>query len=161
MSELNQLEDRLRAALSRIEAVAGNLPDPGDAVRAAQELAELKAQLEEERAANAQMIERVQALKDRQETQVSQLEEALAQAQTTDAEKTAVSQELKARVEDLRDQVARLTEANRAMVGNADLVNTAMMAELEAMRASRRADVAEIDDILSQLEPHIGGEAHA
>ena len=63
--------------------------------------------------------------------------------------------ELKTRVEELRDQVARLTEANRAMVGDAELVNTAMMAELDAMRASRRADMTEVDAILAELQPHV------
>ena len=63
--------------------------------------------------------------------------------------------------DDLRDQIARLTEANRVMVGDADLINTSMMAELEAMRASRRADVSDVDDILAQLEPHLEGGVHA
>ena len=84
-----------------------------------------------------------------------------AAAKISEAEKNLIQQQLKASVEDLRDQISRLTEANRGMVGDADLINTSMMAELEAMRASRRADVAEVDDILAQIEPHLGEGAHA
>ena len=92
---------------------------------------------------------------------MARLEKDLAEARDAEAERAAVEHELKARVEELRDKVARLTEANRAMVGDADLINTAMMAELDAMRASRRADVTEIDDILAELRPHLSGGTHA
>lgn len=159
MSDINELEERLSDALSRLEAAVSNLPDGDNS--AAQAAAALEAQLEEERTTNAQLIERVKALKERQETQVSQLEKSLAAAKTSDAEKNIVQQKLKASIEELRDQVARLTEANRAMVGDASLVNTAMMAELEAMRASRRADVVEVDEILSQIAPHLEEGTHA
>ncbi len=36
------------------------------------------------------------------------------------------------------------------------LLNRAMMTELEALRAARAADVAEMDEILSELKPLIG-----
>ncbi len=161
MSEMSALEARLAAALAKIETAAANLPDAGAAKAAADAVASLENQLEEERSANAQLVERVQSLKDRQENQVAQLEKSLAAAKTADAEKNLILQKLKSSVEELRDQVARLTEANRGMVGDAELINTSMMAELEAMRASRRADVAEVDEILTQIEPHLEGGRHA
>ena len=161
MSDPSALEERLAAALARIETATTNLPDPQAIAADAKSQAALEAQFDEERGANAQLVDRVKALKDRQENQVAQLEKSLAAAKTTEAEKNIVQQKLKASIEDLRDQIARLTEANRAMVGDADLINTSMMAELEAMRASRRADVSDVDDILAQLEPHMEGGAHA
>ncbi len=161
MDDPSALEERLAAALARIESATTNLPDPQVIAAGAKAQAALEAQLDEERGANAQLVDRVKALKDRQENQVAQLEKSLAAAKTAEAEKNIVQQKLKASVEDLRDQIARLTEANRAMVGDADLINTSMMAELEAMRASRRADVADVDDILAQLVPHLEGGAHA
>ena len=161
MSDPSALEERLAAALARIETATTNLPDPQAIAADAKSQAALEAQLDEERGANAQLVDRVKALKDRQENQVAQLEKSLAAAKTTEAEKNIVQQKLKASIEDLRDQIARLTEANRVMVGDADLINTSMMAELEAMRASRRADVSDVDDILAQLEPHMEGGAHA
>jgi DNA repair exonuclease SbcCD ATPase subunit len=161
MSDMSTLEARLAAALARIEAASENLPDPGAAKAATDAIASLEAQREEERSTNAQLVERVQALKDRQENQVAQLEKSLAAAKTGDADKNVILENLKSSVEQLRDQVARLTEANRGMVGDAELINTSMMAELEAMRASRRADVAEVDEILAQIEPHLEGGAHA
>lgn len=161
MTQLSDLEDRLQSALARMTTAANRLPDAGAIAAQADEMDSLRSKLDAERKTNEELVERVQALKERQETQVADLEAGLEQAKTAEAEKSAVAQELKARVEELRDQVARLTEANRAMVGDADLVNTSMMAELEAMRAARRADVTEIDDIISQLNPQLEGDANA
>ena len=161
MSELSELESRLADALARIESAAARVPDPAQSAAEAARAAALEAQLEEERTTNAQLIERVKALKDRQENQVASLEKNLAEAKVAESERNVVQQKLKASIEQLRDQVARLTEANRAMVGDPHLVNTSMMAELEAMRASRRADVAEVDDILAHLAPHVGEPNHA
>ena len=161
MSDMSELEARLADALNRIDAAAARLPDPTAAQALAEVAASLESQLDEERTTNAQLLERVKALKDRQETQVSQLEKSLAAAKTAEATRNVIHQKLKNSVEELRDQIARLTEANRAMVGDPHLVNTAMMAELEAMRATRRADVAEVEDILAQLQPHLEEGAHA
>ena len=161
MTTQSDLEDRLQSALARITNVANALPDAGAIAAQADEMDALRSKIEAERSTNEELVQRVKALKDRQENQVAELEASLEQAKTGEAEKSVVAQELKARVEELRDQVARLTEANRAMVGDPELVNTSMMAELDAMRASRRADVTEINDIIAQLEPHLEGDAHA
>ncbi|MEM6635285.1 MAG: hypothetical protein AAF667_05275 [Pseudomonadota bacterium] len=162
MSEIDRLSERLKTALDRIEAAAMTLPEsteppatgPTDA-----DIALLKGQLEDERTTNAQLIERVKALKDRQENQVAQLEQSLRISKTAEAERNQLHQKMRGTIEQLRDQVARLTEANRAMVGDAHLVNTSMMVELEALRAARLADAAEVDDLITELEPLIE-EAH-
>ena len=162
MSEHSELEDRLRAAIDRIERVAMALPDPNappEIEPAAYEA--LKTQLDDERTSNAQLIERVKVLKDRQEGQVAQLEQDLRDARAAEAERNKLHDTMKATIDDLQDQVARLTEANRGMVGDPQLVNTAMMVELEAMRASRKADIAEVDEILAELKPYLPEAANA
>ena len=158
MSDLGGVEKRFEDALFRIEAALDRLPDPGEALR---NQAEMEGLLEAERETNAELIERVKALKERQETHVAGLETQLAAARTGAEEASRAQAELKETIEGLRAQIARLTEANRSMVGDPDLVNTSMMVELEAMRATRRADAGEIDAILSLLAGQNGGEAHA
>ena len=161
MSDVNHMENRLRAALSRMEDAVTKLPDPSAVIASEQQRTELAAQLQAERESNAELEKRVEALQEVQQSRVTDLENALSAAKTSLAEKDAVQQELKTRLEELRDQVARLTEANRAMVGDAGLVNTAMMAEVEAMRASRRADVSDIDDLIASLNAQMEGDSHA
>jgi len=155
MADQTELERRLGDALARIEAALGRLPDAGAA------LDDLEAQLAAERETNEELIERVRALKERQETHVSGLEAGLAEARATAAAGAQAQAELKETIEGLRAQIARLTEANRSMVGDPDLVNTAMMVELEAMRATRRADAVAVDEILALLAAKDGDPAHA
>lgn len=161
MSTVSELEQRLQRALGRIEAAIPMVPDSSVLEAKTAEVELLRQKLEEERQTNAELIERVKGLKERQETQVAELEDALHEARSAEVERSAVQVELKARVEELRDQIARLTDANRAMVGDPDLVNTAMIAELDAMRATRRADVIEVDEILARLQPPVNEESHA
>ena len=44
-------------------------------------------------------------------------------------------------------------EANAKGLPDADMVNSAMVAELEGLRAQRAAERAEIDEVLATLEP--------
>lgn len=53
----------------------------------------------------------------------------------------------------LADACAALREANKEGVGEPHLINKAMMAELEGLRAARAADVAEASVILASLQP--------
>lgn len=46
-----------------------------------------------------------------------------------------------------------LRDANAEGVGDADLINKAMLAELEGLRAARAVDVAEASAILAALGP--------
>jgi hypothetical protein len=52
-----------------------------------------------------------------------------------------------------------LRAANETGVGEPHLINKAMMAELEALRAVRSSDRAEVDAIIAELEPIVGGAA--
>jgi hypothetical protein len=57
--------------------------------------------------------------------------------------------------DDLRASNQALRAANEAGVGEPHLINKAMMAELEALRATRAADVSETNAIIDALTPLI------
>jgi len=59
----------------------------------------------------------------------------------------------------LTSTIDALRTANEAGVGEPHLINKAMMAELEALRASRATDVAEADAILGALTPLVAKAA--
>ena len=73
MSEITALESRLTAALDRIRAGVDSLA-VGPVIDAS---SGLEAQLAEERVANAQLEERVKALKERQDNKIAELEARL------------------------------------------------------------------------------------
>ena len=163
MTEIAEHEARLAAALDRIEDAVSRVetgPD-GAVTPEAGDVAKLRAALETERAAKAQLIERVSALRDKQETVVAGLERRVAQltdqldrAATNLARQTAL--------------VTQLTETNRtlreaAMAGIADGagINRAMEADLEALDALRAAERAEIETVLGEVRRLIGEGADA
>ncbi len=75
MSDITELERRITAALDRIGTGLVRIGGSGDA---STEAAQLREALETERSANAQLEERVKAIRDRQEQTVSALEAEVA-----------------------------------------------------------------------------------
>ena len=152
MTDIAELERRIRAALDRIgqeiEALNGDADD------------DLAATLAAERMARADL-----------ETRVGELEAELRKVSAR--EDTA--ERLQAAVEAAADESLRLRQVNDALrasnralreasaggVAEAGLIDRSMKAELEALRTARDADRAELDAILATLEPLIGGRAHA
>ena len=57
----------------------------------------------------------------------------------------------------LRDNNKALREANQAGVAEPHLINKAMLAELEGLRAARNADRAEADVVLGELTRLLNG----
>ena len=57
----------------------------------------------------------------------------------------------------MRDNNNALREANAAGVGEPHLINKAMLAELEGLRATRATDRAEVEAILADLDAVIDG----
>ncbi|PTV94863.1 hypothetical protein C8J27_106131 [Rhodobacter aestuarii] len=138
---------------TRIEALEAELAVERTA------LAAEKAALEAERAANIQLTERVRAIREKQETTLAALERRLAQA-------TKALEAVQAEANRLKRANAELTDVNRAMVNaggqvNAQTVNRAMQAELEALRAARAWEMAELAEILAGLEPIVAAHAKA
>lgn len=169
MSEINELERRLTAALDRIGLGVAQLSEAEAMVTSpkteaapqtddsAAKIAALEATLAEERAANVQLEGRVQALKQRQDEQVTDV------AQAADATKKQLVrfdrelQKLRQVNAELREINDKLRAAAETGVSDPHLINRAMQAELEALRVSRAADAAEIEAIITELRPIVGG----
>lgn len=160
--------------------------DSGTAPAAAPELAALEAALDEERTANAQLEARVRRLKERLRSQRASHAEELASAQAGEAgggdeggDAGLVAQlrrELEAQTgalaaldadlqrlrkanDTLRTSNEALRQANQSGIGEPELVNQAMAAEIEGLRATRATELAEANAVLARLESLLAGTA--
>ena len=154
MSDISGLESRIAAALDRIrkgvEAQSqSSAPDHA-----------LQADLEKERATNAELEARVRALKERQDAQVASLTDRVEtqkiQMQALDTE----LQRLRAANAQLREMNTQLRQAVTEGLAP-ELVDAAVAAEIEALQAQRAADAAEVTAILAELKPLIEEAPHA
>lgn len=153
MSDAVEIEIRIMAALDRIGAAIDALPDgPSE---------DLAPALEAERMANAQLEERVKAIKDKQETLVGRLEGEVASLREKLMQREAEATRMRGVNEALRKSNRTLREANAAGLADATLVDAATKAELEALQALRDGDRAELDDILGTLAPIVEEAEHA
>lgn len=154
MSDISVLEGRITTALDRIRrgVEAQSLAGSSDA--------SLEAALADERAANAELVARVQLLKERQDTQVASLtarvETQRGQMMTLDAE----LQRLRASNAQMREMNTQLRDTVTEGLAP-ELINAAVAAEIEALHAQRSADAAEADAILAELKPLIEEASHA
>lgn len=167
MGQIDELEQRISVAFARISAgvvslaaqTAAPAPEPATpdlfaaepAATDDAELLRLTEALDEERMANAQLNERLRHLQDQtaataatQQAQVDSLTRQL-DAQGLDV------QRLSSTVAQLREDLRRLREAAEQGIVDPQLINRAMMAELEALRTTRAAESTEMADILSAL----------
>jgi len=154
MSEISMLEGRITAALDRIRR--------GLETTAAQSAADpaLQNALEDERAQNAELVERVRVLKERQDTQVAHLT-ARAEAQSQQLMRLDEElQQLRASNVQLREMNTLLREAVTTGL-SPDLHDAAVAAEITALNTQRSADAAEVDAILAELKPLIEETSHA
>ncbi len=148
MDDISEYERRITAALDRAAKALDKLgaSEGGDTEA-------LKSELEAERVANQQLEERVRAIKETQEQTVKRLEVQVADLGQAIVARDAAVQQLRSVNEELRASNGALREANAKGVGDADLVNSAMVTEIEGLRAARASERAEIEDILATLEP--------
>ena len=162
MHKITELERRITAALERIGAGLDGIALAGaEAGSGATEQARLRESLEAERAANAQLNERVRAIRERQETTVAGLERKLERmTRQLDAQGIEM-QRLKKTGVGLRESLRALREAQESGLSDSNLINKSMLAELEFLRAARQAEVVEISEILDELAPLIGEGADA
>ncbi|MFT4702246.1 MAG: chromosome segregation ATPase [Yoonia sp.] len=151
MSNVTELEQRISVAMDRIEKGLGDMAEQAPAVDGAA----LEAQLEDERSANAQLEERVKALKERQDTKISELEARVSFQRDQMAALDTELQRLRASSADMREVNAQLRIAATDGVAEPELINRAMMAEVEALSAQRASESAEVDAILKELKPLI------
>lgn len=204
MSQIEELQRRIVAAMERIGAgvdvLGANPAEPSGQDEA------LKAALDDEKVANAQLEERLKSLKQRHEQEVDAMradmenlraapvedqlkaaingalaleeENARLRSELADSERVA---ELSAELEMLRaersshgaamsrldDDLQRMRKANKQLrqtvdelrsasqsgMPDAELLNRATVAELEATRAAQATDAAEAHAVLARLEP--------
>lgn len=170
MSELAELERRITVALERIgrgldrlpaAATAGAAPaagTPAPSADAAAEIARLTEALEAERIANAQLTERLKAVKER-DAQAAHALESRVDAMTRQLDVQGIElQRMRKTAIALREQMRALREAALAGMADAHMINKSMLAELEALRATRITETAELDEILAELGPLVAEE---
>lgn len=151
--DLNASEKRLIAALDRIDRFLDQSAGAGRGQGDAPELAALEAELRTMRDENARLSQEMVLLHERQSAAATQYEARLAAAQD--------------RIQALGQETAQLTAANealaaanRALTGTAappgDVARGALEAEIESLRASRAAEIAQMGDIIETLDRMIG-----
>jgi chromosome segregation ATPase len=156
MQDITELEKRITAALERIgkgvdrlssqPRAAGGAPPPTvDAT--------LRAQLEEEKSLTAQLQARLRAASAREAK--GDLQEKLDRLTQELDVKGLELQRMRRVNASLREQLEALRTAAAAGVTDPGLINKAMATELETLRATRLTEIAEMDEILAALEPHL------
>ena len=171
MATIPELEQRITAAFARIAAGVEALSavpvqpplapvvDPG-----AGDAADLQTALDEERMAHAQLTERMKMLRD-QDTKGQHAARAEIDRLTRQIDAQGLDvQRLRSSVTQLREDLRRLREAAEQGMADPGLINRAMQAELEALRATQAAEATEMSDILAALGPIVETEemrAHA
>lgn len=140
MQDIVELERRITAAMERItrrvEILARQEAD--GPVGALEEVARLNEALDEERMTNAQLNERLRALRDREQGTAEQ-------GQSDPAAADPALSDLKAQLATQADEIATL----RRVLAEAGR-------EIAALRAARSAEAAEAADILAALDPLVG-----
>jgi predicted nucleic acid-binding Zn-ribbon protein len=149
MSEISELERRITKALDRIRDGLASADGGGNR----DDSAALQAQLDEERTVNAQLEERIRALKDRHAAEIAALASTNSGAEARHAELEQALDKLRQANEALRENNALLRSALAEGVADAAFINEAMQAELEALSAQQSADSAEVEAILTELRP--------
>lgn len=163
MTKLAELEKRIDRALERIAHAAATMraAQPAPAASGG-DSSENRAQLESERARNADLTERLEMLRRRHDGAVTTLERRLARLmEQLDLQSLEMLRLKKANTK-LIEANRQLREGNEAQVIEPSAINRSLVAELEALRAERAAELAEMEDVLAELKPLLSSEeSHA
>ncbi|MCH8467865.1 MAG: hypothetical protein LAT78_15005 [Roseinatronobacter sp.] len=158
MSNVSDLERRLSRALDRIGKLAEGLSATALPASDAADQEALRKELTAERAKSAQLAERVAALRQRQESSFATLERRLARmTEQLDLQSLEMLRLKKANTK-LIEANRQLREGHEAQVIEPSTINRSLIAELEALRAERAAEAAEMEDVLGELKPLISQE---
>ncbi|WP_323765557.1 hypothetical protein [Marinovum sp.] len=166
MADIEELQRRLTAAIDRIgkgveqlDATGAPPVDPGDLEALQARLDESQAALEEERLAGRQREERIKTLHAKLEDAEATMKARMdAQSEAT-AQVDLELQRLRKANAQLRDNNRALREANKAGLADPHLINTGMIAELEALNAARAAETAEAEAIAAAFKQLLPGDA--
>lgn len=155
MQDIAELERRISAALGRIGAGIEALSPP--AATDDGEVARLRAELEAERAANAALRAEL-ATKAEAPAADPDLEVKL-DRMTRQLDVQGIEMvRLRKTVAALRENLRALRQLNSQNVGDPAAINRAMVVELDSIRVQRLSEVAELDEILAELEPLVASE---
>ena len=154
MKDLTELEQRLATALDRIGAGLAALPEASATV-APQVTSDLQRALDDELMLTAQLQERLSAVKEKDTLLQAQLNAKVDQMSRLLESQGAEIKRMRSTTVQLREVLRILREASAQGLSDPHLVNRAMLAELEALRATRQTEVAEMDEILAELAPLI------
>ena len=154
MKDLTELEQRLATALDRIGAGLATLPEASATV-APQATSDLQRALDDELMLTAQLQERLSAVKEKDTLLQAQLNAKVDQMSRLLESQGAEIKRMRSTTVQLREVLRILREASAQGLSDPHLVNRAMLAELEALRATRQTEVAEMDEILAELAPLI------
>ena len=144
MTDVTELEQRIITALDRIAYSADQIASAPAAPDA-----DMLEELEIERDTNARLVEAGQqnlARMERMETRLTRLTDRL---EVMDTE----NKRLHAVMDALRETNKQLRAANTEHQTADASINTALEIENDALQAARTADLAELDDILSDIAP--------
>lgn len=156
MQEIAELERRITAALERIDRGVAGLTSAAPLAAGTEataflpesDFAKLNEDLDEERMLNAQLSERLRVVNDKHAA-----EKAALLAELSDqADELAKLREGMANLTDELDDLRSIAERG---VTEPEHIDHAMQAELDALRAARKADAAELADIKAALTPLI------
>jgi hypothetical protein len=160
--DIAELERRITGALGRIRHGLARLPVQSAAAAGALtprtdslDLARLRDELATTKAANAQLTEKLRGMKDREVLPASHLEDKVEKmTRQLDVQGLELQRMRKTTIQ-LREHLRLLHEAAAEGVIEPNLINRAMFSELDALRATRHTEIAEMDEILADLAPLI------
>lgn len=158
MQDVTELEQRLATALDRIETgIAAGPPVVETPVIPADvsEADDLQMALDEERMLSAQLNERLRAVKDKDQQSQALASVKLDQMALQLDLQGGELKRMRATNVQLREVLRILREAAAQGVSDPHLVNRAMLAELDALHATRLTEVAQMDELLAELAPLI------
>ncbi len=147
------------------ETQQGDAEAEGDAVAldtgadSQAELAELRAALAAERANSAAMMERIRTLKTREQRQEAALQARIEKlTKQLDVQGLELNRLRKSMIQ-LREAMRVLREGAEGRTVDAAMINKALLAELEGLRAARSSETIELEEIIAELAALIGEES--
>ena len=168
MQDLAELERRISAALARIgdgiEALSNAAPAAAPPAAPEEETARLRAELDAERRLTAQLRDDLAAARSAppvvpvadagDEALRARIDQMTRQLDVQGLE----MHRMRKMIVQLRENLRGMRRAQSANVADPEQINRAMAAELEAIRVTRLSEVAELDEILTELAPLIREE---